>query len=184
MNKKILTISLVAVAAVAASVFALSSVKHEDIFSAQANPTYKQITLTKANMIYEQEGDDGLFEFNGKCAFDTERDFKVPDGASYGPLVLGGDHIFAANSYVFWYFQFNLKLKGTKNQFEYISFFGTYDGTERAIQRNREHFGTNITYDADEDELIIPIYEDSGYQGCSMDYSELSIDRIVISYGC
>ncbi len=183
MKKKTTLLSIVTVASVAACSFAVLTAKRRTFFNAKANPTYKQIVLLKGNMTYLQEGDDGLFDFYGKCAFDTERDFSIKDGESWGPITLGGDHIFTVASYDYWYFQFNVKLRGTHNQFEYISFYGTFDGVERAVQRNSEYF-EYMTYDPDEDLYNIPVYEDSGYSGCTMDYSSITIDKIIISYGC
>lgn len=189
MNKKILTLSLVAVATTALSIGAVFMAKNHKQLTADAYDGSETIILDKDSIknVNKSDADTWYFDLEGDHAFGYSESKYILTGVNiFGAnKSIGGDHLFEVSNHkteYYWAFQIpEVKLKGTHQGFVSMNFLKETDepGTFDAL------FSYNAAdvfsyYDADKDLYNFPVYE----QTYSLHVDSLTIDRITITYTC
>lgn len=186
MNKKILTLSLVAVATTALSIGAVFMAKNHKQLTADAYDGSETIVLDKDSIknVNKSDADTWYFDLEGDHAFGySESKFKLEGANIYGTTKsIGGDHMFEVSDEYYWAFQIpEVKLKGTHQGFVSMNFLKETDepGTFDVL------FSYNAAdvfsyYDADKDLYNFSVYE----QTYSLGLDSLTIDKITITYTC
>lgn len=192
MNKKILTLSLVAVAAIALSVGALLSIKRvEKVLNVGAYDGTGTIFMTKdgiSNLLYDDDDNptEAYFDLSAPVAFNPDDfTFTISDFYVTGDAVsVGGDHLFTVTGNN-WYLSIEeFELKGTHGGYQKISYY-TYN-TETSkydviVTRNADYNQYYYEYDGESDKYTFSyIMESRG----SFNNPSVSVDAISITYTC
>ena len=187
MKKKIIALSLAAVAVSALSLSAAILAKQTKQISANAYDGKKTIVLDKDSIVKtdKTDSDTWYFDLEGDNAFGyDEEKFKITGANIYcgiGEKSLGGDHMFKVSDPYYWSFQIpTLNVRGTHAGLTSINLLQEKDGEPGEFDVILSYGPSDASYDAVEDLYDLVIYEDSYILGID----SLTIDRITITYSC